>query len=289
MKHPNPARADFSAVPADPARRFHLNLRPPPATELAVVAGGVDHCPAAYEIRRETSAFHAVEYVVRGEGRLKLGGRTHELRPGVIFAYGPGIRRHLQVRPETAMVKYFVHFAGTRAAQWIQRAGLAPGHVMQVYPPNEIQPLFDELVRSGQRGTRQAPELCRQLLEGLATKLCEARAPRASADSPAFATYQRCRLFLQEHAPELHSLEQAARECRLDTAYLCRLFQRFDHQTPYQFLTRMKMNAAAGLLQQPGALVKNVAADLGFRNPFHFSRVFKSVFGLAPEMFRALH
>jgi AraC-like DNA-binding protein len=74
----------------------------------------------------------------------------------------------------------------------------------------------------------------------------------------------------------------------VDTAYLCRLFRRFDHQSPYQFLTRLKMNAAAGQLQQPGALVKNVAADLGFANPFHFSRVFKSVFAVAPETFRRL-
>jgi len=34
--------------------------------------------------------------------------------------------------------------------------------------------------------------------------------------------------------------------------------------------------------------VKNVATDLGFTNPFHFSRVFKSVFAIAPEAFRKL-
>ena len=51
---------------------------------------------------------------------------------------------------------------------------------------------------------------------------------------------------------------------------------------------RLKMNAAAEQLTQPGALVKNVAADLGFMNPFHFSRVFKSVFAVAPDRFRKM-
>jgi AraC-like DNA-binding protein len=46
------------------------------------------------------------------------------------------------------------------------------------------------------------------------------------------------------------------------------------------------MNAAAGQLGLPGALVKNVATDLGYANPYHFSRVFKSVLGLSPESFR---
>ena len=48
------------------------------------------------------------------------------------------------------------------------------------------------------------------------------------------------------------------------------------------------MNAAAEQLPQPGALVKNVAADFGFTNPFYFSRVFKSVFAVSPEAFRKM-
>jgi len=53
------------------------------------------------------------------------------------------------VAGETAhpLVKYFVDFAGTQSAQWLRRSGLAPGHVLQVYPPHEIQPLFDELIQ----------------------------------------------------------------------------------------------------------------------------------------------
>jgi AraC-like DNA-binding protein len=48
------------------------------------------------------------------------------------------------------------------------------------------------------------------------------------------------------------------------------------------------MNLAAERLRDPGSLVKQVAAALGFSDPFHFSRAFKSVFGLSPEAFRRL-
>ena len=48
------------------------------------------------------------------------------------------------------------------------------------------------------------------------------------------------------------------------------------------------MNLAAQRLQEPGTLVKQVAAELGFDDPFHFSRTFKNVFGLSPEAFRRL-
>jgi len=286
---PKPASPPgFFSTQVASARRFYLNLQPPRGTRLAVVCGGVEHCAADYEIRRETFPFYSIEYVARGEGRVTLGRRTHDLKPGVIFAYGPGIPQHITSNPQKPLVKYFVDFAGTQSGQWLRRSGLAPGKTSQVFPPNEIQPLFDELIRNGQRGTRHAPALCHQLLGGLGLKLLEARAPLQSVNSPAFVTYQTCRQFIAEHAHRLRTLAQIAQECHVDSAYLCRLFRRYDHQSPYQFLTRLKMNEAAGQLQSPGALVKNIAADLGFTNPFHFSRVFKSVFGISPEAFRRL-
>jgi len=218
----------------------------------------------------------------------KLGRRQFDLRPGTVFSYAPGISQRITADPQKPLVKYFVDFAGTQSSQWLRHCGLPAGSVGEVFPPSEIHPLFDELIRSGRRATRHAPELCRHLLECLGVKLLEARAPHRGADSVAFATHQKCRQWIAENFLRLTSLEQVARECHVDTAYLCRLFRRFDHQSPYQFLTRLKMNVAAEQLQQPGALVKNVAADLGFANPFHFSRVFKAVFSVAPDSFRKL-
>jgi AraC-like DNA-binding protein len=86
----------------------------------------------------------------------------------------------------------------------------------------------------------------------------------------------------------LRTLGEIAAECHINNAYLCRLFRRYSDQTPGHFLLRLKMNHAAELLQQPGALVKTVAEEVGFADPFHFSRAFASVFGLPPSAFRGL-
>lgn len=288
MKKPITPSPDFFSAQVSSARRFYLNLQPPRSTRLAVVCGGVEHCAPAYEIQRDTFQFYSLEYVAHGEGRLKLGRRSYELKPGTVFTYGPGVRQHIQSHPQKPLVKYFVDFAGTQSNQWLQHCRLPPGKVSQIFPPGEIQPLFDELIRSGQRGTRRTPELCGQLLGCLGIKLLESRAPLKGTSSPAFATYQACRQLIHEQFHRLRTLAQTAQECHVDSAYLCRLFRRYDHQSPYLLLTRLKMNVAAEQLQQPGALVKNVAADLGFANPFHFSRVFKSVFSVSPETFRRL-
>ncbi len=288
MKLKPPVAPDFFSAQVSSASRFYLNLQPSRGAKLTVVCGGVEHCAPDYEIWRKTFPFYSIEYVARGEGGLKLGRRNHVLKPGTIFAYGPDVPQQIKSHPQNPLVKYFVDFAGTQSKQWLQQNMLAPGRVSQVFPPNEIQPLFEELIRNGQRGTRHTSELCNQLLGCLGIKMREACTPLQSETSAAFTTYQNCRRFIQEHFQKIQTLEQIAIQCHLDTAYICRLFRRYDHQSPYLFLIRLKMNLAAEQLQMPDALVKNVAADLGYTNPFHFSRVFKSVLGIPPKTFRKL-
>jgi AraC-like DNA-binding protein len=279
----NRSRPDFFSTQVSQARRFYLNLKPAPKARLQVVSGGMEHCAPDYAIRRATFPFYSIEFVAQGGGQLKLNRTDHELQAGSVFSYGPGIGQEIINRPRQPLVKYFVNFAGTGAARLLAGGRLRSGTVAQVFPPTEILPLFDELIRNGLRGTRHSPEICVRLLEGLMLKILDARAPLPGRETLAFATYQQCRDFISQHFLRLRSLDQAARECHLDEAYLCRLFQQYDHQTPYRLLLWLKINFAAEQLQLPGAMVKQVAEQTGFANPFHFSRVFKSVLGLSPR------
>jgi AraC-like DNA-binding protein len=287
QKTTTPAPAFFSPDVAA-ARRFYLDLNPAKDHPLVVICGGREHCTPDYAIRRESFPFYSIEYVARGCGQVKLKGRNYPLQPGRLFSYGPGIPHQINGNPADPLVKYFVDFAGTTALGLLRSCGLASGRVSEVFPANALQPLFDELILAGLRVRRQSAELCAKLLDCLALRIDGARAPLAGAESLAFETYQHCRQHIEKHSRRLRTLEQIAAECHVNNAYLCRLFRRYEHQSPYQYLLRLKMNQAAERLQQPGALVKQVAAEAGFADAFHFSRVFTSVFGLSPSAFRAL-
>ena len=286
MKYPpSPAAAkpDFFSTQVSLARRFYLNLKPASKIRLAVLCGGVEHCAADYAINRRSFPFYSIEFVAQGNGLLKLKGRDHSLQPGSVFSYGPGIAHEITTKTHQPLVKYFIDFQGRDAGKLLTSARLKPGTVASVFPPGEIQPLFEELIRNGRRGTSGSHEICVRLLTGLALKILDARAPLPGQDTLAFSTYQQCRGHIQTNFLKLRSIGQVAEECHLDNTYLCRLFQRYDHQSPYRLLIRLKMNHAAERLQSPGALVKQVAEETGYANQFHFSRVFKSVFGLSPR------
>lgn len=283
-----PAEPDFFSPHVVEARRFYLHLQPAKKEKLAVVCGGLERCREDYGIDRTTFPFYSLEYVAAGRGRLRLKNKFHDLQPGRVFSYGPGIPHQIESAPNAPLVKYFVDFAGGKAAALLRGCGLSAGEVQQVFPTQVLQPLFDELIRVGSGSRRQSTELCSKLLECLVLRMSGARASEDGAETPAFAKFNQCRHFIEQHHLRLHTLEQVARECHIDKTYLCRLFRRYDQQSPYQLLLRLKMNFAAERLQQPGTIVKQVAEETGFTDPFHFSRVFKSVLGLAPSAFRSL-
>jgi len=58
--------------------------------------------------------------------------------------------------------------------------------------------------------------------------------------------------------------------------------------TPNDFLIRARMRRACELLQGTDRSVKEVAAALGYNDPFYFSRAFKSVMSVSPQKYRVI-
>lgn len=56
--------------------------------------------------------------------------------------------------------------------------------------------------------------------------------------------------------------------------------------SPAQLFTRFKIQRAAQLLAHTVRPVKEISYELGFENPYHFSRVFKRICGVAPSTLR---
>jgi AraC-like DNA-binding protein len=270
------------------AHRFFLDLTPSSRQALTVVCGGLEHCAPDYAIRRTSFPYHCIEYVVHGQGRLTLGKSSYALAPGQVFAYGPGIVHDIRTEPGTPLVKYFVDFAGRGAAALLKSCRLDGGGTARVFPADCLSALYDELIQSGLHAAEANKRLCAKLLECLVLKIAGNTAPLKEAETRAFTTYRRCRSHIERHFLRLHDLEQVAAECETNSEYICHLFRRYDHQSPYRYLLRLKMSHAAAQLQQTDMLVKQAAALVGFGDAYHFSRVFHSVLGVSPQQFRKL-
>lgn len=64
------------------------------------------------------------------------------------------------------------------------------------------------------------------------------------------------------------------------------LFKRITGRSPIDFFIRMRVRRACEFLERTTLSVKEIAVSLGYEDQFYFSRVFKSVIGLAPRNYR---
>jgi len=265
------------------ARRFYQNLKPRATRGLTVVCGGWEECAPDYAIDRKTFPYLSLEFVASGRGALVLGGRRHELGPGTVFTYGPGVSQQITTSPDERLGKYFVDFIGTRGLRVLRECRLPPGTVAQVAAPAEVRNAFDSLVRLATQHHRLTARICALQVELLLLLVRSAR-PGSRSERRSLATFERCREHINVHFLALGTLAQAAAACHVDVAYLCRLFRRFQGETPFRYLQRLQMQWAAERLHTSGRLIREVADDLRI-DPFQFSRTFKRIHGVSPSAF----
>lgn len=279
------SNASFISKQVVSGQYYFLNLNPETGTSGTVVCGGLETCDPLYRIARNSFNYHSIEYVTAGQGELTVNGNRFPLRPGAVFYYSPKTRHEITTDPTKPLIKYFVDFCGARFTRLLTKHPLASHEPRYLSLTPRIQAVFESLQQSGRDTGNHAQGLCACLLELLILQVGLHALSQDDAESAAQHNYRRCRDLVENRFLALHTLNAIAEECRVDAPYLCRLFQRYGEESPYQMLLRLKMRHAADLLNGSQALIKQVAKAVGFADPYHFSRVFKKVYGVAPKIF----
>jgi AraC family transcriptional regulator len=97
---------------------------------------------------------------------------------------------------------------------------------------------------------------------------------------------QRAREYVHAHFSENLTLARVARAAGVHPVYLGQIFRKQFGETLGEYLNRIRVRAAAGLLANSDAPLSSIAVDLGFYDQSHFTRVFRQVTGATPSTFR---
>ena len=72
----------------------------------------------------------------------------------------------------------------------------------------------------------------------------------------------------------------------LSVSHFSNLFRKATGMPPIDYFIHLKMQKACQLLYSDGAKIKDVAFNLGYDDPYYFSRIFKKYIGSSPEQYR---
>ncbi len=115
------------------------------------------------------------------------------------------------------------------------------------------------------------------MLRDSITRICK-------IDTPQF--FDSIRGYILDSLNEQISIQVVTKKFGISQSYIGRLFKKYEGVSFNEFLTSARIDYAKKLLRdESGYHIKDVAAMVGYQDPFYFSRIFRSVTGKSPSEF----
>jgi AraC-like DNA-binding protein len=172
---------------------------------------------------------------------------------------------------------------------YARRGGFALVHQLSLAAlPAEARGRLDTLRALAAAKTAPDVEAFREALLTLALALyrCARESGEAQLDTRALLV-RRAAEFVRAEAHRPLALAEVARAVHVSPNYLTGLFRATTGAPLGRFVLEERIALAQRRLRVTGATVKTVALELGFADPFTFSRAFKRVTGKAPRVWQA--
>jgi len=81
-------------------------------------------------------------------------------------------------------------------------------------------------------------------------------------------------------------LARIARAVHLSPDHLGRLYRKATGRSPVRYLRQVRIDRSCFLLRQTTTRIEAIAREVGFEDPYHFSRVFRAERGICPREYR---
>jgi AraC-like DNA-binding protein len=263
----------------------YLFLEPTRRGPLRLVCAGWEKCAHDFIADYPSFRWYALDLLASGQWLVRVAGRWVPADAGCILVYGPGLAGGVRATGAGPHTKYFVDFAGPAARKTLDATGLVQHRRRQLTDTPALQALFEQLLSCAHLPATKRSAVADALLSALLLRIGAEPQGSARRAGRSLRAFEKCREYLSVNFGRITTLSAAAHACGVGPEYLSRLFRQHTGETAATFLARVRMNHAAKLLKRDGFSVKAAGFAVGFRDPYHFSRAFKAVYGVCPRTF----
>lgn len=227
-------------------------------------------------------------YVTKGCGWFVLDNTRLEVEENQFFILPAEEAHQYGSSDEAPWTIYWIHFLGPKAGAFYQQLqGVRDLPVTKESRISDRKEQFNELLNVMENELSDASvnyvNLCvSSLLASFVYPKTyqQARYAKEKAENTFFislATH-----YMNEHIDHTVTIDELASLYGYSRSYFYRLFVKETGFTPITYFNTIKMRRAAEMLTGTGMKVKQVAYQLGYDDPYYFSRLFKKIMGCSP-------
>lgn len=256
-----------------------------PITRRLVVtdAGYYPHAEGHLMRRPHGTSSTIVIFCVTGAGWVRVGGKLHHLSGHQAAVILPNTPHEYGARKEQPWSIWFAHLAGSDVSELVGNLDVTTrGPLTSIGTIEHVVALLDEIVTTLERDQSPARLLG---TSGAAWKLMtelgvDQLLPELGGPLERAMAYLRDRLDGSITVSELAAL------VGVSPSHLGTLFRRATGGGVLAYHTALRMARARQLLDVTDASVQEVGRDVGFSDPFYFSRHFRRHHGMSPTQYR---
>ncbi|MGN0164959.1 MAG: AraC family transcriptional regulator [Lachnospiraceae bacterium] len=261
-------------------------------------------CSRAREAKNGIEHAHAsileFSFILSGEGKYIVDGKSYDVKQGDMVFCNPGVsHQSIVTDPDNPLLEFIcgfsdIHFTGM-AKDYIE---LPDGNACLTFSSDirrEISRCCYEIVEenyANQPGRYYIIKaqivkilvLLFRTLRGEETRECV---------STTFNSYSKnyvvdkIKKYINTNYDKKIYLDQIADNMYLSPVYISKMFKEKTGIAPINYLIKVRLEKAKEILESGGnETVKEIAASVGYDNPYHFSKMFKKHYGVSPLTYR---
>jgi AraC-like DNA-binding protein len=276
--------------------KFFRNLRRPMGApevfpfHVVFESADVVDTKSTHLVREHRHPHYEVIVIESGRYRFTLNGAAGEIGLGEVMICKPG-DLHEDLCREAVRFRS-VHFRmlpGPEAGRSFDLYADAPPFTAQVFADSEGLLLFlakrmgDEVLSGGRFSAQLLDLLAAEFAWTLAHRLSDEHLnPKLLEAMPGRGFAGQLQQLFERHIGDQLSLRDMASALGMSERTLTSRCRESFGTSPTRLFVRHKMERARQLLVQTDLPIQELSAYLGFKNPYHFSTVYKRVHGVAP-------
>lgn len=227
-------------------------------------------------------------YCVNGSGWFFINNKRYEVKANHFFILPENTAHAYGSAQNDPWTIYWVHFTGELSKEYyhylVGHAAFAP---KIVFPSDERNQLFDEIIRyASMINNIDSVIYANNCLYNYLASFKNTIFTNSHSDKQKTSVIDSCIKLMKENLGKNLNLFEIAQLMDISISHLSSLFKEKMHDSPYNYYIFLKIQRACYLLWNTSKNIKTIAAELGYEDPYHFSRVFKNTMGLSPKEFR---